>query len=420
MEIWSYIGVLFVAYVFFRFLTVIGKRIPILELMVLTAGLQWVVGAFIEYRTSFQHFKYYMYVDEFTYMSYVVPAYILFSCVILYGSRKYTVFADINKISFNSTIGILFVFIGIFAQITIQYSPSSLLFIFYLFSNFKYIGVIILYFSKVKWHRKLFYAAIFYLFLASLISSFFHEFIIWTAFFYMFWALKNKPNLKTNLLIIIMGFVFSTMIQAVKLDYRTIIMSGYNGNYTSLFTDILIKRLSGGLTENKDEQSELNIRLNQGWIISAIMKHTPTVQPFGYGTTIGDAIFASVLPRFLNPNKKQASGRGNIQKFTGLNINQNTSMGMSLIGEAYANFGRLGGMLFLLIYGFFIKRVWQFLIHKTNKKFILIFFLPLIFFQVIKAETELLTVLNHLVKSSLLVFVFIFLIIGNLNFINRR
>lgn len=409
MVIWSYIGVLFVAYIFIRFLHSIGKGIPILEFLVLTTGLQCIVGAFIEYRTSFSHFKYYMYVDESTYMSYVVPAYILFCFVIFYGIKKLNFSLNIKKFSYLINLGIPLVFIGILAQILKPYIPSSLQFLFYILSNFKYIGAIILYFSRVKTHRILFYFAIIYLFFASLVSGFFHEFLIWCVFFYFFWAIRNKPNLKFSLLVIFLGFVFSTMIQAVKLDYRTIIYSGYNGNYISLFTDVFSKRLSGGLIENSEEQSELNVRLNQGWIISAIIENTPKTQPFGYGITIKEAIFASALPRFLNPNKKKASGRENFEIYTGLNIQQNTSMGMGIIGEAYANFGRNGGILFMGIYGFFIVRFWQFLLKKTNKNFILTFFLPLIFLQVVKAETELLTILNHLVKTTILVFVYLYL-----------
>ena len=34
-------------------------------------------------------------------------------------------------------------------------------------------------------------------------------------------------------------------------------------------------------------------------------------------------------------------------RFTGLNLTSTTSMGMSIIGEAYANFGSFGGFIFM-------------------------------------------------------------------------
>ena len=38
-----------------------------------------------------------------------------------------------------------------------------------------------------------------------------------------------------------------------------------------------------------------------------------------------------------------AGGRENFRKFTGLNISDGTSMGISIAGEGYANFGWAGG-----------------------------------------------------------------------------
>ena len=89
-------------------------------------------------------------------------------------------------------------------------------------------------------------------------------------------------------------------------------------------------------------------------------------------------------------------------------------MGMSLMGEAYANFGKMG-ILFLGFWGFVLSGFWNFLIRKSKKKIIILFFLPLIFLQVVKAETELVVVLNHMVKASILVAGVLWLSKGFLN-----
>jgi hypothetical protein len=81
-------------------------------------------------------------------------------------------------------------------------------------------------------------------------------------------------------------------------------------------------------------------------------------------------------------------------------------MGISIIGEAYGNFKVMGGILFMGIWGFLLAKIWIFLLKKCLKTPLLLAFLPLIFLQVIKAETELVVVLNHLVKSSIVVFGF--------------
>jgi hypothetical protein len=416
---WTIVGIVAVVFVFYKFINALGKHIPILELMLLIAGMQWILGAAIEYQTSFHHFKYYMYVDELEYMSYVVPAYIAFVVLIFYGLKKVKLKIDVDLFSAYSKFGIALIIIGIASDIVRPSAPGGLQFILFLLANFKYVGAIILFFSKQKWHQILFYIAIVSLAAGSLASGFFHEFIIWSTFFYMFWCCKKKPNVKFSVLIIILGFFLSTIIQAVKMDYREYLKNGFEGSYSSLFIDILNKRLAGGLAEDAEEQSELNVRLNQGWIISAIMDHTPAIEQHAQGQTIKEAVFASALPRFLNPNKKEASGRENFEKFTGITLGENTSMGISVVGESYANFGRLWGIFFMAIYGFLIIKIWSYLNNRIQKDLVIIFFLPLIFLQVIKAESELLTVLNHLVKAVILVFAFLYFIKKFNNFNGR-
>ncbi|WP_179333436.1 hypothetical protein [Winogradskyella costae] len=408
MVIWSYVGVIVVLWVLYRFLKRLGVGIPILELLLLISGLQWVVGAFIEYRTSFEHYKYYMYVDETTYMSYVVPAYIFFVVTLLVISKKTKdVSLNLSELSKYSLFGIYLLILGFSFDLISNVVPNSLKFIVYLISGFKYVGVTILFFSKKKRHVRLFYIGLLLLLVKSLVSAMFHELILWGTFFYMFWALKNKTTFRINITVIIIGFMLSTVIQAVKMDYRTLIWNGYQGNYASLFLDVLNKRLSGGLSENSEEQEELNVRLNQGWIISAIMEYTPRVQPFAEGETVNEAVFASILPRFLSPNKKIAGGVDNFEKYTGLELEENTSMGMSLVGEGYANYGPFGGGIFMGVWGILIACFWNFIFKRINKNQIILFFLPLLFLQVVKAETELVVVLNHIIKATVLVFGFL-------------
>ena len=63
MGIWTLLGILAVTLVAVKFIRALGKRVPILELMLLIAGLQWIVGPIIEYGSPSLHYKYYMYVE---------------------------------------------------------------------------------------------------------------------------------------------------------------------------------------------------------------------------------------------------------------------------------------------------------------------------------------------------------------------
>ncbi|WP_159427050.1 hypothetical protein [Formosa haliotis] len=344
---------------------------------------------------------------ETIYMSYVVPAYFVYAGIILFGLKKYNLKKkDINFKGFEY-YGVYILIIGVFCDFLKSYMPGSLQFFFFLVANFKFVGGLILLFSDQKWHRYLFYGVIVYLFLSALRSGMFHDFLLWTTFYYMFWAYKYKTKIKMNIIVLLAGFILSTAIQAVKHNYRMIIQQGYSGNNTELFLSILSQRISGGDLENEEEQGQLNVRLNQGWIISAIMNNVPGNEPFAEGETVKDAISASALPRFLNPNKKQAGGVENFLRFTGLTLGENTSMGLSIIGEAYANFGVVGGIFFMGIWSWSLIGFWNYFLRQVNVNTILIFFIPLLFLQVVKAETELVVVLNHLVKSLVVIFLFI-------------
>jgi hypothetical protein len=405
---WSIIGLAAFTFSLYLFLKKLGESLPILELILTIAGLQWIVGPFIEYRTAFEHYKYHMYVNEPTYMSFVVPAYITFLVVLFLVTRNSKMNnLDTSDYDQYGKLGLQLVFFGLIIDVISPFLPPSLNFLYFLLSNFKYVGAIIIYFSTNPWLKYLFYLAVAYLFLNALTTGMFHGFILWSIFFYMFWALKNKPKLRFNITVFVLGFFLSTIIQVVKADYRAIVWSGGSGGNVSLFVDILNKRISGGFTENVEEQQGLNVRLNQGWIISAVIDHVPNNEPFADGETVKEAVTATLLPRFLNPNKKEATGRSNFIKYTGIELGPNTSMALSIMGEAYANFGYLLGIVFMGIYGFLVSKYWNWLGVQLERNVLLTFFLPIIFLQVVKAESELLTVLNHLFKSSILVFLFL-------------
>jgi hypothetical protein len=345
-----------------------------------------------------------MYVDEVTYMRYVVPAYIMFVIVLLYFAKKYGDFdfsvADLGK--YHST-ALKLLAMGVLADFGGSLVPAQLKFVLYLVSFLKYVGAIALYFSPIPWHRNFLYVAAVLLIARSLTAGMFHDFILWSMFFYMFWAVQKETRLRFNLMIVLSGFLVSTMIQAVKWEYRALVWSGYTGNKAILFLDILSAKVSGGLADSPEEKQELNVRLNQGWIISAIMHHVPRYEAYADGATIQEGVQASALPRFLSPNKKMAGGVDNFEKYTGLRLEKGTSMGLSIVGEASANFGIYGGVLFMGIWAYFLGIVWAFIVKKTNHIPFWIFFIPLIFIQVIKAETELVVVLNHLVKALIFV-----------------
>ncbi|MHA7943025.1 hypothetical protein ACJOV8_008125 [Formosa sp. 3Alg 14/1] len=409
MEGWTLIGCVSVIYLAILFVKRLGKSVPILELMTLIAGLQWIIGPIIEYANPSNHYRYYMYVDQETYMSFIVPAYISFMIFILLGIKNTQNYAiPIYKLQYFSKYGLLILGIGVLFDLIGGFLPGTLGFFAFILSNFKFAGAIILYFSKDPLLRKVFYGTLAYLFLSALARGMFHDLILWLVFFYMFWAVKNKPSILFILTTFLIGALSLATLQSVKFAYRASLNEGYSGNQVELFYNLMIESLISGSATSEAEEGETgtNVRLNQGWIISAVINHIPANQPYIGGKSIEDAVFASILPRFLNPNKAQAGGRENFRRFTGLELSDGTSMGISIIGEAYGNYGITGGILFMSAWGFFLAKVWSRLFKIVLNNITFIAFLPIAFLQVIKAETELLVVLNHLVKSLIVIFLF--------------
>lgn len=404
---WEIVGIILVIYVFWRFIDALGKTIPIMELMMLIAGLQWIIGPIISYGQETSHYKYYMYVDQSTYMSYVVPAFFCFCLPLFLMLKKQSNSYSINYLKYLPYAKQL-LFIGVGADVLSAVTPSALAFFFFLIAQFKFIGALLLLFSPRKSDQYYFYGAVFYLFLNALARAMFHDLLLWGIFMFMYWSLKKRPAMGTKLLLISAGIVMAIAIQAVKSSFRANVWGGYSGNKLELFVNILDDRISDGYFEEEESDEELNVRLNQGWIISAIMYYTPTFQAYAGGETVIEAVFSSILPRFLNPSKKMAGGQENFEKYTGLPLSDGTSMGLSIIGESYANFGVVNGAVFMLIWGGFLAWYWKKLVKITFKYPLVLMFLPVLFLQVVKAETELVVVLNHLFKASIVVALFFF------------
>ena len=67
------------------FISRLGTGVPILALMLLIAAAQGIMGPLIGYNLPNPHYKYFMYVDQPQYMSYVVPAFGAFAIAVYLG-----------------------------------------------------------------------------------------------------------------------------------------------------------------------------------------------------------------------------------------------------------------------------------------------------------------------------------------------
>ena len=398
-----------------RLLQEAGSDVPIESFILFIVSLQWIVGPVLTYAGYSHHYKYFMYVPEETYMALAVPSVISLSFgLYAFRSRSRTRLVTtcasatreiVSRAHYlpHYLIGVGFVF-----SFLVDRFPPALVFPAFVLSNVKYIGLIYLLFSPRHHHKGAILAVAFSLtFVSSLQGAMFHDLLLWSSFIGMYAALVFRPHMPRKVLLAVLGMSFVFVLQASKDLYREKLREEGPGDYTEKFLSAVDERLAADEFERSGNVERVVVRINQGWIVSRIMQRVPAYVPYAEGATVVTALKASILPRVLFPDKPIAGGKANYERYTGFWLQSSTSMGISLLGEAYINFGVEGAWFFMFSFGlvasFIIKR---FFLLAAKYPTIWLWF-PLILLHFVKAETELLVQLNFLVKSIMLVIVFV-------------
>lgn len=408
----SILGIALFACTATKFFQDLGNRIEIRDLIAFMSVLQWIIGPIMAYNILPYDELYYMAVPEETYMNFVVPVcyFMVLGLYLPLKDERIINHEDVDRMKVyladHPYLGYVLAVIGLLAGFTGKYLPSSLTFFVFLVTNLQYVGMYMILFgdSKFKW---LVFAGIMGLAtFAAVLEGMFGELIQWFILSFLILAMAVRIPMWAKITIVTFGIFATMLVQATKEEYR---MATWYANSTKsnsdIYQEIIYSRLmspsslfAGGTMEN------MGARLNQGWIIARIMSYMPEKRNFVKGETIESALYASLLPRFLAPGKVKAGGRANFERFTGTPLPETTSMDISLVGEGYANFGYGGGMVFIflisLLYNWVIVKV----VALSKKNPTLIIWIPLLFFQVMKAETDFATVFNYLFKASILTF----------------
>lgn len=389
--------------VLYEFQKRIDQGLPLMQLCALLAVLQWTVGALFAYRTDLVEGRYAMYVGEDLYYSYALPgtcAFVLGLLAVGSSVRQRPLLRFANRDHFPA-MGFALNFIAISARIIAPGVPSSLMFAVHVLTQLGYVGGIYFLFSRSPYRWPLFLASYVTLFRVAAAGGYFHDAILWIMLVFSYaYGLKRRDAGQKAFMLIVAGLCLFTL-QGIKQDYRK------SGQKDSA---LLVDQMAGFWTSSdnwtsRDMLANVITRLNQGWIISAVLNHVPAKEPFCNGETVKDAVVASLLPRVLFPNKKMSGGQDGFMRFTGLDIDKkSTSMAISPLGEAYANYGRAGGIFTMLVFGLSFSTLYALLLRYAVRHPTFLFWVPLVFYQGIKAETEFLTVMNQIVKGSIVAF----------------
>ncbi len=399
-----------------KFVQDLGKRIEVRDLIAFLALMQWIVGPVMAYNILPYDELYYMAVDEATYMHYVVPA-----CTALIIGLYFPITderiideEDIEKlrefIQDKQWLGYLIAIIGLGAGFAGKFLPKSLSFLFFLLSGMQFVGVYIILFTRSGFKWIAFAAVMGLVIFQAVLMGMFGELVLWMMFSLLIVAFVLKIPMPGKIAILGAGFFMVMLIQSTKEEYRMATWySESDKSNSEIYKEVISSRLQNpSVLFETSAMQNIGARLNQGWIIARILGHMPEKYPFVKGETIETAIYAGLLPRVLAPTKAKAGGRANFERFTGTELPETTSMDISLVGEGYANYGVTGGIVFLFFIGLFYNVIIIKVISLSKLYPTLILWLPILFFQVIKAETDFATVFNHFTKAALVAFAVFF------------
>ena len=391
------------AIILYEFQKRLDQGVPLLQLTSIIAVLQWLIGPHLNYSSNMTFGRYSMYVPEKVYFQFAIPATAFFIALMLSvgaSVRQRNLLQVVERRNFFA-IGVLLNVVAIGATMAATRAGGGMQFFLHLLSQLRYVGALYFLFSLSPL-RLLFAAGSCVSLLSdSLGSGMFHDLILWLAILFCYWFAQREwvLGLKMTILMAAAAVLFS--IQVIKQEYRLELKKGESPSIVRMMIDYV---LPSGKAWETSTLSLAITRLNQGWIISAIMKHVPENEPFAEGETIKEAVLASIAPRFLWADKKTAGGRENFRRFTGLQIADSTSMGISPLGEAYANYGITGGIAFMVAFGGFFALFYYGSLRYALNHPTFLFWIPVIFYQAMKAETELSVIMNQLTKGSVVAF----------------
>jgi len=400
-----------------HFVTHLGKRILILELIIVLALLQWLFSAVITYEVFNRHnnlaslWVTFMTVTPEVYFSFALPGTLLLILGLIFPvnwkpipSHQALVAQTQNYLKDRSSIGIWMSAIGVSVFFLVPYTPFVIRAILAFFSQLLYVGLFYVLLSPTTKYKNIQLVFVLSITLInSVMTGMYGEILFWGALYIIMYFMQYPTSLVKKILVFSFGLLAILLIQSIKQEYREATWSsGYvRSSDFGLFGSLIADRISNP-SHLVDDEALFNIsmRANQGLLIANTLNYVPKYEPFAHGETILTSVAAAAVPRLLWPNKPEAGGKANVQRFLGAEDTE-ISFNISPLGEGYVNFGKVGGVIFMFFYGLFFNWAFRYCLFLSSKYPSIIAWLPLLFVGTLGVETDLLTTLGSLIKAAM-------------------
>lgn len=417
---WENISICLFVYFLLDFLAGLGKRIVILDLSMIIAALTCLVMPVIFYHIYTatnplaRLWGKYMPLPEDEYFSFAVPSVIAMaigyrvSVVKLRYSKNPKQYLDNVKqyLADKPKLGLILVYVGVGAGVVGIFMPAALKEVFFLAAHLTFVGVFYVIYSPNKKKRNIIIFALALMLGQTIATGMFGEMVNMLACSVVLILLGKKISFPLKLGVAVAGVFFLLVLQSVKVDYRERIWNGTGGADPAYFAQLITEKTTNPseLLGNPNKLFFVAVRANQGWLIARTINHVPSDYPFANGETIWQSVAAAFVPRLLWPDKPEAGGKANLKRFWGINIS-GFSMNIGPIGEAYANFGTTGGVIYMFFYGLFFSVMMSVILKRAEKRPSLVLWIPFLFFYAIGVETDLLTTMGSLIKGVIFTYI---------------
>jgi len=402
-------SVLFGSYLVIDLVFSLGKRIPYFELMFAAFGIQLLISPFLEYHYFFNSVFGVMTVDEsyyFEFMTYAILALYIGFKVFTSNSQKSEQWVRLAIESDGEKYELLGKYLIIIGYVFYVFTFLSSSFILVSLSYLRFIGSLYILYSRSS--KTLFYMAIVWVpFLVMTIKSvIFINLIIWLILLYCFLKLNRKVNKILLSSLMIVGFLAISVLQSVKHVYRQSAWDPNSREKLSL-TSLMIDQV-----KNLDEEriksigAIMNVRINQGWIISHGMSNLGDDVRNLSQDYLKQELIGIFLPRFIYKNKVVVGSREKFYEFTGWKLGEGTAMNLGIIGDLYLNFGKRKGIVAGFIFGLILGWFHSIYLRKLILYPDLLFWSVLFYFMIMRAGNEFYIIMNWYFKTILIVTIF--------------
>jgi hypothetical protein len=415
LPVWENLSICLFVYFLLDFLAGLGNRIVILDLSLIIASLTCLVFPVIFYHVYTRDnplarlWGKYMHVPSEEYFSFAVPAIIAMAIgyriplTKLKYNKKPQLYIDNVKtvLQGKPRLGIILIGIGVVSGIVGLVMPESLKEIFFLMAHLTFVGVFYVIYSPSKKKRNVIILVLALMVGQTIATGMFGEMVNMLACSVVLILLGKRLSLGLKLGVAVAGVFFLLVLQAVKIDYRKKTWYEGTGADPAFYAQLVAEKITDpAALFDPNKLFFVAVRANQGWLVALTMYTVPRKFQFANGETIWQSVAAAIVPRFLWPDKPEAGGKANLKRFWGVTIS-GFSMNIGPMGEAYANFGTFGGVIYMFFYGLFFNVMLTIILKKAERRPTLVLWIPFLFFYAIGVETDLLTTMGSLIKGAM-------------------